>query len=108
MRKTGKYNKQAGIRIIGMIFLAGIIIFVLSYFNISIRSIINSPTGQENVSYVREGTKSLWEIYLAKPVSYLWNDVCVNIFWKGFISNMERIRDGQATDFDKAGNNLQK
>ncbi len=90
-----------------MIFLAVIIIFVLSYFNISIRSIINSPTGQENVSYVREGTKNLWETYLAKPASYLWNDICVNIFWKGFVSNMERIRDGQSTDFDKAGDNLQ-
>jgi hypothetical protein len=106
MGKTENYNKQTGISIIGMIFLAGVIIFVLSYFNISIRSIINSPTGQENVSYVREGTKSLWETYLAKPASYLWNDVWVNIFWKGFISNMERIRDGKATDFDKAGDNL--
>lgn len=90
-----------------MIFLAIVIILVLSYFNISIKSVVNSPTGQENVNYVREGTKSLWEAYLAKPASYLWNDVCVNIFWKGFISNMERIRDGQATDFDKAGDNLQ-
>ncbi|MFH1201014.1 MAG: hypothetical protein V1484_01645 [bacterium] len=100
------YHKQTGISIIGMIFLAVVIILVLSYFNISIKSVVNSPTGQENVNYVREGTKSLWTTYLAEPVSYLWNDVCKNIFWKGFISNMERIRDGQPTDFDNAANNL--
>ena len=34
------------------------------------------------------------------------NDVWIDIFWKGFISNMERIRDGQPTDFDKAGDAL--
>ena len=79
---------------------------MLSYFHISIKAVVESPTGQENINYVGGGAKSLWTTYLAEPASYLWNDVWVNIFWKGFISNMERIRDGQPTDFDKAGNNL--
>jgi len=100
-------NEQRGISILGIIFLTVVIILVLSYFNISIRSVVNSPTGQENVNYVKEGTRNLWTTYLAGPVSYLWNDVWVNIFWKGFISNMERIRDDQPTDFDKASKNVQ-
>ena len=100
------YNKQAGISILGIIFLSVLIILVLSYFNISIKSVVNSPTGQENVNYVGEGTKSLWTTYLAGPASYLWNDVWVNIFWKGFINNMELIRDGKPTDYENAANNL--
>lgn len=99
-------NRQDGISILGVLVFGIILILILSYFNISIKSVVNSPTGQENVNYVKEGTKSLWITYLAEPASYLWNDVWVNIFWKGFISNMERIRDGKPTDFDNAANNL--
>ena len=101
------FNTKKGISILGIIILGVIIVFVLSYFNVSIKSIVNSPSGQENVNYVRGGAKSLWTTYLAEPAAYLWNDVWINIFWKGFISNMERIRDGKLTDFDKSANNLQ-
>ena len=100
------YKNQQGISIIGILVLAFILIFVLSYFNISIKAVVESPTGQENIGYVAGGTKSLWTAYLAEPASYLWNDIWIDIFWKGFISNMERIRDGKSTDFDKAGDAL--
>jgi len=99
-------NKRRGISILGVLILGVVIILVLSYFNISIKSVVESPIGQENVSYVGGGVKNLWTTYLAEPASYLWKDVWVNIFWKSFVSNMERIRDGKPTDFDKAGENL--
>lgn len=98
--------KNRGISIIGVLVLAVIIILVLSYFNISIKGVVESPAGQENINYVKGGTKSLWAEYLAEPASYLWNDVWVDIFWKGFILNMERIRNGEPTDLDAAANNL--
>lgn len=100
------FDKRGGISILGVLILGVILILVLSYFNISIKSVVESPTGQENVNYVGGGAKSLWITYLAEPASYLWKDVWVNIFWKSFISNMERIRDSKPTDFDKAANNL--
>lgn len=102
-------NKIRGISILGVLVLGVALILVLSYFNISIKSVVESPKspiGQENVSYVGGGAKSLWTTYLAEPASYLWKDVWINIFWKSFISNMERIRDGKSTDFDKAAENL--
>ena len=99
-------NKVRGISILGVLVLGVILILVLSYFNISIKSVVESPVGQENVNYVGGGAKSLWTTYLAEPASYLWKDVWINIFWKSFISNMERIRDGKPTDFDKASENL--
>ena len=91
---------EKGISIIGILFLGFIIILVLSYFNISVKSVVESPTGQENINYVGGGTRNLWNDYLQKPVSYLWNDVFINIFWQSFINNMERIRDGKPTDYE--------
>ncbi|MFA6353848.1 MAG: hypothetical protein WCW93_02865 [Candidatus Paceibacterota bacterium] len=101
------FNKKRGISILGVLALGVVLIFVLSYFNISIKSIVNSPSSQENINYVRGEVKSFWGTYLAEPVSRFYNDVVVNIFWKGFISNMERIRDSQFIDFNKAADNLQ-
>ena len=97
-----KFNIKHGVSILGFIILTGVIILVLSYFNVSIKGIVESPMAQENVNYVRGGTTNLWETYLAEPASYLWNDVIVDIFWKGFINNMERIRDGKPTNIEEA------
>lgn len=94
------FNKEKGISIIGILFLGFILILVLSYFNISVKSVVESPTGQENINYVGGGTRNLWNDYLKAPASYLWNDIFVNIFWKSFINNMERVRDGHPTDFE--------
>ncbi len=95
------FNKEkGGISIVGIIIFGFIIILVLSYFKISIRGVVESPEGQDNINYVGGGTKSLWEAYLQEPAEYLWNDVFIKIFWASFINNMERIRDGEPTDYE--------
>lgn len=99
-------NKNRGMSILGFLVMGFIIILILSYLNVSIKGIIESPTGQENVNYIKDETKSVWVTYLKEPAEYLWNDILVNIFWKSFILNMERIRDGIPTDFEKAAPNL--
>jgi hypothetical protein len=93
---------KGGISILGVLFLCFIIILVLSYFRINIRSVVESPTGQENLNYVKGEGTGLWNNYLKKPATYFWQDIFVEIFWKSFINNMERIRDGQPTDYEKA------
>jgi hypothetical protein len=99
-------KSQKGISILGVLVSGFILILVLSYFNISIRAVVDSPTGQDNINYVGGTTKTFWDKYFAGPAHYLWQDVWIDIFWKGFISNMERIRDGKPTDFDDASKNL--
>jgi hypothetical protein len=99
MMKLDKKKKEGGISIVGMLILGVIIILVLSYFKISIKSVVESPTGQENISYVGGGTINLWDTYLKGPATYLWNDIFLNIFWKSFVNNMERIRDNKPTDY---------
>ena len=99
-------DKQKGMSILGFLVLAAILILILSYFNISIKAVVESPAGQENIEYVKGGGKSLWVEYLKDPVNYLWHDVWVKLFWRPFIDNMERLRDGRPTDLDTAGENL--
>ncbi len=90
-------NTQRGISILGILILGFIVILVLSYFKISVKSVVESPTGKENITYVKGTTESLWTKYLEKPAVYLWH-VWVDLFWKPFIDNMERIRDNKPTD----------
>mgnify|MGYP001620045452 CR=1 FL=1 len=100
MKTLATYKK--GISILGIVIFGFVVILVLSYYNISIRGVVESPTGQDNINYVAGTSQSFWNKYLANPASYLWNDIWVDIFWKGFINNMEKIRDGSPTDFDNA------
>ncbi len=106
MQNLKEQRGYRGISILGVLLFCAILLLVLSYFNISVKSVVESPAGQENINYVKGETKGFWDTYLREPAHYLWYDVWINIFWKGFINNMERIRDGQPTDFDTAANKL--
>jgi hypothetical protein len=95
-------NKNRGISILGILFIGFIVILVLSYFKVNIKSVVESDEAQENIGYVKDETKSFWDEYLKEPAEYLWNDIFIDIFWQSFISNMERIRDGKTTDYENA------
>ena len=99
-------NTQRGLSILGVLFWGVALLLVLSYFNVSIKAVVESPAGQENINYVKGGTKNLWTAYLREPALYLWNDIWVELFWRPFVDNMQRIRDGRPTDLDKAADNL--
>ena len=102
MNYISKKINNRGMGLIKVIFFGFIIILILSYFKINIKTIVESPDGQSNINYVKGTSMTIWEAYLEKPLSYLWNDVFKEIFWKSFISNMERIRDGKPTDYELA------
>ena len=94
-----------GMSLLGIIVVGFILILALSYFNISIRTVVESPVAQDNINYVGDTGRSVWDRYLQAPASYLWNDVWVDIFWKGFINNMKRIRDGEPTEWNTSAPN---
>ena len=95
-------NKNSGLSIIGIIILGFVVLLVLSYFKISVKSVVESPTGQENIDYVTTNTRSLWNDYLKVPASYLWNDVFIEIFWNSFIDNMKAIKNNIPTNVENA------
>ncbi len=93
------HKKNNGISIIGVLFLGLIILLALSYFKISIRSIVESPLAQDNIKYAGGEVRNLWDDYLKKPATYLWNEIFVNIF-KPIISNIEqKITNNQNINF---------
>jgi hypothetical protein len=100
-------NTNRGVSLLGIVLYGFILILVLSYFRISVKDVVESPTGQENITYVQDTSKSFWDKYLKEPAHYLWNDIWIELFWKSFISNMQRIRDGQPTDVDMAAPQVQ-
>ncbi|HNW71732.1 MAG TPA: hypothetical protein PKZ36_00005 [Candidatus Paceibacterota bacterium] len=97
---TNKKHSARGMSLIKALILVFILILVLSYFKISIKSVVESPESQSNISYVTGAGKNLWNDHLKEPTAYLWNNIVIDIFWKSFINNMERIRDGEKTDLE--------
>lgn len=80
-------SKKRGISILGVLVLGVILVLVLSYFNVSIKAVVESPTGQENINFVGTTSRNLWNDYLAQPASYLWNDVWLKLIWNPLLSN---------------------
>lgn len=88
--------------LIRTIILIVIALLVLSYFGLNIRSIVNSPAGQENFSYVQELMIKAWDGYLKKPVTYLWNDIFLDLIWNPAIENLTKIKDGEPDDLQSS------
>lgn len=79
-----------------------IILLILSYFGLNIRAIVNSPTGQDNFTYVQQLMIDAWNGYLKKPVLYLWDDIFLDLIWEPAIENLQKMKDGQPTDIQTA------
>ena len=95
-------SKNKGVSILGIILILVAVILVLSYFNIDIRGFVESDQTQDNIEYVTESGKTIWERYLQEPAEYLWNDIFIELIWQAFIENLERVRDGKPTEIEEA------
>jgi hypothetical protein len=78
-----------------------IAVIVLSYFGFDLRAIVGSETTQGNLDYLWGLGVIVWDEYLSQPILYFWNNIFMDLLWKSFIENMERIRDGQPTTLEE-------
>ena len=86
-----KQNK-GGLSILQTIILAIFIVVILSnYFQVDFQAELQNEKVQGTISNVKGGIIGFWENHLKNPVTYLW---------LAFLDNMQRIHDGQPTDFD--------
>jgi hypothetical protein len=70
----------------------------LSYYGFSLRTLVQAPATQDNFTYVATTTISVWDKYLRKPATYLWNDIFLNLIWEPAIDNLTKIKNGQPTN----------
>jgi len=68
-------NKSTQKGFIKLILIIIIVIIVLSYFGFNLRSIIEAPATQENLSYAWGLVVGVWNDYLAAPVAYVWHTI---------------------------------
>lgn len=95
-------KKKGGISILGILLLGIVLIIALSYFNISLKAVVESPNVQNNFSYIGSTGRSLWNDYFAKPLSDIKNSAVVKYFWNSFMKNMQYIHEGEPTDFQRS------
>jgi hypothetical protein len=67
-----------------------------------LRSIVASPTFQDNWSFISTGTVNIWNSYLKKPVDYVWGQVFVPLIWNAAVDNLERMKDGEGGVVEQA------
>lgn len=94
-------NSQRGI--VKTVILIVIALLVLSYFGFDLKRAAENPQTRSNFSYVIGFATSTWNTYLARPATYLWNDVFIDLIWNTAIDNLENIRDGKSTSIESEG-----
>ncbi|MFA6445994.1 MAG: hypothetical protein WCW14_01960 [Candidatus Paceibacterota bacterium] len=90
-------SSQGGfLKIIILIIVA---ILVLSYFGFNIQSIVESPTTQTNLAYVKSLVVGLWNNVLKTPVMYLYNEIWLKYLWFEFIRLMDSVKANQTPEW---------
>ena len=72
-----KIKAQRGFFKIIFLVIAGVLI--LGYFNIDLRSYIESPQAQEIISRSKDTLNYIWEGLLKKPLIYIYNEIFLNL-----------------------------
>ena len=94
-----KYTK-GGISIIGLFIFVIITVLILNYFNINVKKVAQSPTGQTNINYVKDNTKTIaktaWDKYIKDEFTRIWNNV-VKLLVKLFIDGVTGNSNFQET-----------
>ncbi|TSC55104.1 MAG: hypothetical protein LiPW30_570 [Parcubacteria group bacterium LiPW_30] len=80
-----------------LILIIAIGILILSALNLNLRDIVNSPAFKDNITYISDLAKNVWEDYLRTPVMFFWNTTFKNVVIVPFAENMRQMISGQGT-----------
>jgi len=73
MKKISKYSALDDRGLVKMILLIIVILLVLSYFGLNLRSLTNSSTFTDNWDFIKTTMVNVWHNYLQAPCVYVWN-----------------------------------
>ena len=83
-------NSQGGF--VKTLILIIVIILILGYFDISVRSIVEKESIRNNFSYVWGHLTDFWNKHLAGPTDWFWNDFIIDLLWEPLMNNLEKIK----------------
>jgi hypothetical protein len=74
-----------------IIALLGLI--VLGYLGFDVRKAVEAPVTQTNIEYVKNAVIYVWGKYLARPASYLWNEIFIKLIWTKAVDVLTKVKD---------------
>jgi hypothetical protein len=89
------FNIPTNNGLIKTILIIVIALLILAYFGLNLRSIVNSPTFQDNWALIRDFVVMIWNNYLRRPALYLWNEIFIKLIWSAALENLHRMATGQ-------------
>src|SRR6185369_1737449 len=72
------------------VILVLIALLILSYFGFNLRSIVNSPTFQDNWHFVTDLAIKVWNDYLKAPATLVW-DLFIRLVWTPAMAVLQHI-----------------
>jgi hypothetical protein len=75
--------------------IAVLIILAVSFFGIDLKKLAQNPTTQSNFNYVWSGVSFVWESYLRTPLSFVWNNVFIDLIWEPSYDALTQLKNGE-------------
>ena len=70
-----------------------LVVIILILFKVDIKSKINSPQFQKNVSYIEDQAKTLWQKYISIPFKSKAGDLFIDVSNKGLKKIQENFTE---------------
>ena len=68
--------------LIKMIIVIFIVLILLAYFGLNLRSIVGSQTFQDNWNFISNLISTIWNNYLKGVVTFIWNSILAPLISK--------------------------
>ncbi len=90
------------------IVIAIIGLVVLGAMGYDVRDAVEAPETQSNLQYAKEITIAVWNKYLSKPATFIWNEIIIRYVWEPIINLLDskiRAEDFRTMKFNTQGRN---
>lgn len=84
---------------IRLILILVILLVVMGLAGFSVKDAFQNPQVKSNIEFVTKPIVEGFNNYIKPSLLYFWNNIFIKLLWSSFISNMERIKNGEPDDF---------
>ena len=95
-------NSTRGFIRLRTILIAIVIILIISFFGIDLKKLTENPTTQNNFRYVWSGVTYVWDSYLRTPLSYVWNNIFIDLIWEPSYYALSQLKKGEGDTLFKS------